>query len=239
MASTQSSRRKAAERPAPRTGNAANQDRELLKDRAYRLLKELIQSGQFPPQSTLSERQLSERLAMSKTPIRAALELLESQGLVAVSPQKGILVKELSAREIAELFDLRCAVEPFIVAQLAKRGLATDGYSALQANLKQQRMAAKHANPLQATELDIEFHRLLGRLFDNQELNACLERCFDKLHRSILRINRQVRGRLDRSIADHAKIVDQIRRGRAEAASQAMLKHLHFGRQFLLGMDVG
>jgi DNA-binding GntR family transcriptional regulator len=57
----------------------------LLKERAYRELKSLIQTGEMTSESALSERLLSERLGMSKTPIRAALELLEKQGLVTVS----------------------------------------------------------------------------------------------------------------------------------------------------------
>src|SRR6516162_1995631 len=88
--------------------------RVLLRQRAYGELKELIQSGALPAGAFLSERQLVGRLGMSKTPIRAALQQLEGEGLVSVSPQQGILVRELSAREILELFDLRAAVEPFV-----------------------------------------------------------------------------------------------------------------------------
>ena len=75
--------------------------------------------GVFAPNTFLSERQLVERMGMSKTPIRSALEHLESQGLVAVAPQQGIIVKELSAQEITDLFDMRSAIEPFIVSRLS------------------------------------------------------------------------------------------------------------------------
>ena len=67
----------------------------LLKDHAYAQLPEAsFQTGVFAPHTFLSERQLVERLGMSKTPIRSALELLEARGLVAVSPQQGIVVKD-------------------------------------------------------------------------------------------------------------------------------------------------
>ena len=95
--------------------------RALLKDRAYADLKVLIQSGEFPPNTFLSERQLVARLGMSKTPIRSALEHLEAQGLVVVSPQQGIVVTDLSVREITDLFDVRSAIEPFVAARLAER----------------------------------------------------------------------------------------------------------------------
>jgi DNA-binding GntR family transcriptional regulator len=208
--------------------------RPLLKDRAYSELKTLIQSGVYAPDTFLSERQLVEKLGMSKTPIRSALEHLEAQGLVAVSPQQGIVVKDLSAREIAELFDIRSAVEPFIVRRLAERGLTAAQAARLNANLKSQRAAVKAEDALAATRLDIAFHTLLAELLDNRELLAWLARCFDKLERAILRINRQSANRLPKSHADHASIVMLVLKGRGSGAAKAMVEHLQYGRQFLL-----
>ncbi len=142
--------------------------RLLLKERAYRDLKALIQAGDITAESVLSERQLAERLGMSKTPIRAALENLETQGLVTVSPQRGILVRDLSAREIAELFDVRSAAEPFIANRLARTALTATQREQLRTNLNQQHQAATNEDALAATQLDIAFHRLLAELHDNR-----------------------------------------------------------------------
>jgi len=149
---------------------ASESERVLLKERAYQELKRLIQSSVFPPHVALSERQLSDRLRMSKTPIRAALENLETQGLVTVSPQRGIFVRELSAREIGELFDVRMAVEPFAAAKLSQRAWSPTQRTQLKKNLTKQRSAAKAEDPLAATTLDIEFHRLLVEVLDNREM---------------------------------------------------------------------
>jgi DNA-binding GntR family transcriptional regulator len=209
-------------------------ERVLLKEQAYLELKRLIQSGEFPPHKALSERQLSQRLGMSKTPIRAALENLETQGLVTVSPQRGIFVCELSAREIGELFDVRLAVEPFAAAKLAQRSWSNPQRAALKKNLTRQKSAAKEENHLAATELDIEFHRLLAEILDNREIMVWLEKCFDKLHRSVLYINRLVPGRLQKSFEDHQEIANAII-GREESKSRSlMLEHLKYGRRFLL-----
>src|SRR5207302_4501296 len=102
--------------PAPRA--RPNPARPLLKDRAYRELKRLIQTGVFPAGTFLSERQLADRLAMSKTPVRSAVEKLAAQGLVAVAPQQGIVVKDLAVHEMVELFEVRSAVEPYVAARL-------------------------------------------------------------------------------------------------------------------------
>jgi DNA-binding GntR family transcriptional regulator len=174
---------------------------------------------------------------MSKTPIRAALENLETQGLVTVSPQKGILVRDLSAREIADLFDVRAAVEPFIVGQLARSSLTHSQREELKTNLREQRLAAKAENALAATQLDIAFHRLLARQLDNREMMIWLERCFDRLHRSILHVNRLVPGRLHKSYEDHEGVAKTIWEGRDDEAGRLMREHLSFGRHFLLVGD--
>jgi DNA-binding GntR family transcriptional regulator len=206
----------------------------LLKERAYREIKELIQAGELTEESMLSERQLAERLGMSKTPIRAALENLETQGLVTVSPQRGILVRDLSAREIAELFDVRESVEPFVAGRLARRSLTPAQRDALNANLRQQQTAAETGDTLAATRLDIALHRSLAEFLENREMMVWLERCFDRLHRSVLRVNRSAPGRLIVSYREHAGLVAAIADERHDEAARLMTEHLGFGRRFLL-----
>ena len=198
-------------------------------------MKTLIQDGVFPPNTFLSERQLAERLGMSKTPIRSALELLEAQDLVVVSPQQGIFVKDLSAQEISDLFDMRCAVEPFIASRLAERTLGDDQVTRINANLALQADAARAGDVPASTRLDVEFHSLLAEILENKEALAWLTRCFDRLHRSILRINRLSPNRLPRSHDDHSAIASAITSGRAEDSSRLMLEHLAYGRRFLQG----
>lgn len=229
--------------PARRTSTTTAGEPELiastgmLKERAFDELKRLIQSGELAPQSILSERQLAARLGMSKTPIRAALEHLEAQGLVTVSPQRGIFVRELSARELAELFDVRAAIEPVIAEKLAASSLTNERQDALEANLREQAKAAAAEDFLAATQLDIAFHRLLAELLDNREMTLWLERCFDRLHRSILRVNRLAPDRLSASLRDHEAIADAILQGHRERAKSLMSAHLSFGRRFLLVGD--
>ncbi len=206
----------------------------MLKERAFEEIKSFIQSGEMTSRSALSERQLAARLGMSKTPVRAALEHLESQGLVTVSPQRGIFIRELSAREIAELFDVRMAIEPVIAAQLARSSVASSRWEAMNANLRQQALAAETDNFLLATRLDIAFHRLLAELIDNREMMIWLERCFDRLYRSILRVNHLAHGRLRRSHQDHEAIAKAITEGQSDEAGRLMREHLRFGRHFLL-----
>jgi DNA-binding GntR family transcriptional regulator len=222
--------------PAPQVvePNRGNGVKTLLRERAYRELKRLIQSAAVAPGTFLSERQLVARLGMSKTPIRAALQQLEEDGLVTVSPQQGILVRELTAREVTELFDLRCAVEPFVVRKLAQQ-LRPDQADRLKENLHAQQAAASNRDSVAATELDVQFHLLLAECLDNREITHLLRRALTKLYREIVRISRHAEGRLQASTEEHARIVKAVLQSDADQAAQRMEVHLRFGRQFLLG----
>src|SRR5215216_6564500 len=97
--------------PAQTNGHAPL--RSLLKDRAYERIKQRLLNNDYPPGSFLSERQLAENLGMSKTPVKGALERLEAEGLISVSPQQGIVVRELSVHEIADQYEIRAVLESY------------------------------------------------------------------------------------------------------------------------------
>ena len=74
---------------------------------------------------------------MSKTPVKAALERLEVEGFITVSPQQGIVVRELSVHEIADLYEIRAALESYTLRAIAGR-LTAEQVRRLRANLKAQ-----------------------------------------------------------------------------------------------------
>src|SRR5690349_10880032 len=95
--------------------------RSLLREEAYRALKALLITSHRPPEPFLSERKLARQLGMSNTPIRSAIERLEAEGFITISPQQGILVRELTSKEIADQYEIRQVLESFVLQQLAGR----------------------------------------------------------------------------------------------------------------------
>ncbi len=93
--------------------------RGLLKERAYVEIKRGILSGKLAAGSFLAERQLAAQLGMSKTPVRSALERLESEGLLSISPQQGAIIRDLAVTEVADQYEIRMAIESFVVRALA------------------------------------------------------------------------------------------------------------------------
>jgi DNA-binding GntR family transcriptional regulator len=207
--------------------------RPLLQDRAYEELKELIQGGTYPPGTFLSERQLAGRLGMSKTPIKSALTRLDMEGFVAISPQQGILVRESSVQDILDLFDIREALETFVVRRLAG-GLSPEQISRIRKNLQEQSQAAKAKDVDEATRLDTEFHTMICDMIGNREISLNLWRMREKLHRLISGNFRRVPQRMAESVKEHGGIATAMIRGQAALAAERVVKHLDVGRQLIL-----
>lgn len=208
-------------------------DRFLLKARAYGEIKERIQNDHFPPGSFLSERQLTGLLGMSKTPIKAALERLELEGFVSISPQQGVVVRQVSLKEVADQFELRKALEGHIVKAIAGK-LTDKQVTSIQRNLRQQQTAAGKSDVPRFVELDAKFHLLLCEVFGNQAMLDCLAQHRSKMHRVISQVLTQASGRFEVAFQEHTAMFDAIEQGKTAAAVRLVEQHLEFGKQFLL-----
>jgi DNA-binding GntR family transcriptional regulator len=207
--------------------------RNLLQDRAYDELKKRIQSGAFASGTFLSERQLARDLGMSKTPVRAALVRLDIEGFVSVSPQQGIVVREPTLQEIVDLFDIRVALETFVVRRIAGR-LSASHKAQLKRNLQEQSDAARRGDEAELTLLDTDFHCLLCSFLGNVEVERVMWTLRDKLHRVILRVMRQVPGRTKTAFQEHSAIAEAVIHGKGEDAARRIEQHLEFGKKFLV-----
>jgi DNA-binding GntR family transcriptional regulator len=204
-----------------------------MKEAAYTEIKRRILSGEFAQGRFLSERQLAAQLEMSQTPVRAALEKLQIEGLVAISPQQGIVVCEISIHDIADQFEIREALEVFVVRQLAGR-LTPDQVGQLRENLDQQRQTVLTGDAPVNIELDSAFHLLLCRFHGNREIIRAMEGLRDKIHRVIVRVLTRNAERLQHGYEEHVRIAEAVIRGDPEEAECMIRKHLESGKTILL-----
>ncbi|OAI51364.1 hypothetical protein AYO44_00720 [Planctomycetaceae bacterium SCGC AG-212-F19] len=207
--------------------------RNLLKDRAYAQLKGRILTGDFEPGTVLSERQIVGWLRMSKTPIRGALEKLEAEGLVRVSPQQGILVREQSIHELADQFELRMALETYVARQLAGR-LTPKQVEELRANLAAQERSIRNQDIREIVEFDTEFHILFARFLGNEEILRAMEQLRGKINRVIIRVHAQNPERQGASLLEHQAIAEAVIGGDAALAVRRVEEHLEIGKQYLI-----
>lgn len=207
--------------------------RPLLKDEAYTTLKDLILSEELPPGTFLSERLLAARLEMSKTPVRSALERLQAEGFLIISPQQGVMVREIPLGEIVDLFDIRIALETFVVRQLAGN-LSKIQIQSLRENLAAQAACIPTQDVTQSTRLDEDFHLLLCSFQQNREIVRVMLGLRDRLTRVISRVFRRAPNRFEASYADHQGIFEALVEGNGKLAEERMQKHLEYGKGFLV-----
>lgn len=207
-----------------------------LQSRAYSELRRLIVSGEFPPGTFLSERQLAVQLGMSKTPVHVALERLESEGFVTISAQQGIVVRGLSVEDIVDHYELREAVESWVVRKLAGK-LSDDQKAELQANLKQQHEAIEVWDMAKLMHLDQQMHFLLCSYLNNREITSTMERLRDKIHQVIMRVTDTDRTRPAESTAEHVEIIQAVFVGDSERAANLMTEHLEAGKRRILNPE--
>lgn len=207
-----------------------------LQSRAYAELRRLIASGEFPPGTFLSERQLAAQLGMSKTPVHVALERLESEGFVTISAQQGVVVRGLSVEDIVDHYELREAVESWVARRLAGR-LKPAQVEELQSNLARQRQALAENDLRELMHLDEQMHYLLASYLGNREVLSTMERLRDKIHQVILRVTDTDRARPAESTAEHEAIIAAIIAGQSDEAARLMIAHLEAGKRRILNPE--
>lgn len=218
---------------AAKQKSAPARQRRLMKDRAYESLKQLILSETFEAGAFLSERQLAARLKMSKTPVKAALERLESEGFIAVSPQQGIVVQDLTLEEIADHFEVREALETYVLRRLAGK-LTAEQIARMRANLAAQKESVEKRDGATNRQLDAEFHLLWCEFFGNREVIEVMQRLRDRIHRIISRVNSRSPERLSEGLDEHTRIAEAVIAGDGELAAKAIEEHLKLGKLRLL-----
>lgn len=205
----------------------------LLKNKAYIVIKEAILKEIFKSGQLLSEKQLIDYLHMSKTPIKSALERLETEDFVVVSPKQGILVKEVSLQKLQDLFDLRIALELFVMEKCTGN-LNQLQCEKIEENLSQQLLFSQEGNSEQFTVADAVFHILFYEFFGNKEILQIMQKNQDRFVQAISKIICRVPNRIDIAYKEHTLIYEAVKNKKKPEIRKLISKHLQFAKEFLV-----
>lgn len=201
-------------------------DAMRASDRAYRTLRQDIIDGHLPPGSVLGEVEQSERLGLSRTPLREAIGRLVAEGLAAPSTGRGTVVTEVSLAEADALFDLRTVLEV-----LAARRAAEHADPGVFSNLAARFDAA--VGPLAGGEDPAEYYRLTTELdaaVDAACANTYLAQHLKSVRVHLDRLRRFSRNdpvRLSTSATEHGAIARALAQRNPELAAATTTLHLH------------
>ena len=195
-------------------------------------LKERVISWQYPPEHRLTEEALCREFNVSRSPVREALRVLATNGLVKRMVNRGYAVRQVNLREIEEIYEVRLALELYAVETLTDRGAAPKALAALHETWESLRRAPEGSKGEELAGLDTNFHESLIALIGNEtlikELRAINERLF---------VFRMIDfGRADRvesTCVQHLNILDSIAAKDVSGARAAIRINIEDGRNIV------
>lgn len=206
-------------------------DVRTLKEQVVELLSEAIFSGRIKPGQRLNESELSRDLGLSRIPVREALQKLQERGLVVDSPRRGKFVINLSEEEIQKINSLRIILEGEAL-RLSRAKITAEGVRDL-TKLVGKMERFREAPEVEASALDMEFHRTIWSHSGNEFLGKTLEGIIIPLfaHRVIWRINRDILGWASILSHQHQQLLNYIEGKVDRRAEEVMLEHLSYRYQ--------
>ena len=205
--------------------------RESAAQVVYRLLREAMINHDLAPSTRLHEPELAVHLSVSRTPVREALRALEADGFVKRLPNGGLMVAEVDARDVAELYEVRRALEGLAAHQAAQRATMHDARE-LVSILDHADRRSDEAAALR--ELGERFHRRIAEVADNRRAAELLDKLHDHIVRYRLATAVESRERQDGARREHRRVAEAILDGNPAAAERAMAAHVRRESAYLV-----
>ncbi|HXG53680.1 MAG TPA: GntR family transcriptional regulator [candidate division Zixibacteria bacterium] len=206
---------------------------ENLSGRVYHEIKKLILSNEVMPGQKLHHQELSERLGVSRTPVREALTRLVQEGYVSFLPNRGFTCKEIGIQEAEELYELREALEAFTVEK-AVRNLTPASLRRLRDKVELYGRDVGKRFTRDRLIYDQDVHLAIADLAGNQTLKNALRHVFERIV-----LKRRTDGLYDpaRGMAahrEHLNLLAAIESRDAEEAVRIVRSHVRQGKENVL-----
>jgi len=203
-----------------------------LYEQVAERLRTRIYAHELAPGTWVDEQALAIEYGISRTPLREALKVLASEGLVMLKPRRGCYVTELSEQDLDDIYPVMALLEGRCAAEATVKASAADIHrlEAIHETLERHAVAGDTDHFFEANQ---EFHNVLQELAGNRWLKQLIDDT-----RKMLKLTRRdslrLEGRLKQSLVEHRAVLAAIQRRDAAAAGQAMHDHLLSGRMALV-----
>ncbi len=205
-----------------------------LSDFVADQLRQAILSDKIQPGQRLVEQELAENLKTSRGPVRDALKMLESEGLIMRQSHRGAFVAELKPEDVVEIYTLREAVENLAI-RFAIRKATDEQIDELSKIVYQmEQLAQRDYTQLEATDLDMEFHYTLCKISGHTRLLNTWVAMSAQIRLVLLKHRLwNPKDHRERSITWHARIVDSLHQRDVEQATKELHTHLLASKEWI------
>ena len=195
-----------------------------LKEAVYQRLKESIVRGEISPGSKLVETQISQKLGVSRTPLREAISRLGQEGLLEVVPRHGTFVRKQSVNEILESLEIREALEG-LAARLAARHATPEIVQKMKNCFSDFSPKNVEKSIKEYAQENVRFHHLVIQASQNRRLIGLIRNLYDQM--DMVRLHTIVLpGRARNSLAEHREIIRLIEKKRGDLAEKLLRYHI-------------
>jgi DNA-binding GntR family transcriptional regulator len=197
-----------------------------FRNQAYQAIKEAITAANIyahPNEIRLDERQLSQALGVSRTPIREAMTLLEQEGFLRTLPRRGVFIIRKTRREIVEMVHVWAALES-MAARLATQRASDREIGRLRAMMAEFQVARPDEHMDEYSDANIAFHQAIIAMSGCDLIADITKNLF--LHvRAIRKVTISQDNRASRSIVDHMRIIEALESRNTELAESLVRRH--------------
>jgi len=197
-----------------------------FSDQAYAALKQAIMQADIyshDHEIRLDERQLSESLGVSRTPIREAMTVLEQEGFLRTVPRRGVFIVRKTKKQIVEMIEMWAALES-MAARLATVNASDEDIAELRTMFDEFRNSTPAEHIDEYSDANIAFHQAIIRLSGSHLMGKTIENLFIHV-RAIRRLTISQSDRASRSIVDHMRIIEALERRDTELAERLVRQH--------------
>lgn len=196
---------------------------DSFKATAYSYIKDKIITCQYKPGDVLDLNAIKNQLNISRTPVRDAITTLEQERFVTVLPRRGVLVANITPKDIGDLYMIREQLEPFI-ARLA----VSLAHKEKLLQFKEL-FLSQSGNMRDFNRLDLEFHSYLIQLVGNPYISSVMNLVLDHNMRFVV-LGAQLPNRLEHSNDEHVQILNALVSRDEKAAEELMREHIKYAR---------
>ncbi|NLK00202.1 MAG: GntR family transcriptional regulator [Clostridia bacterium] len=188
------------------------------------MLREAILNGKLRPGDRLVERELAEQLGVSRTPVREALRKLELENLVTHIPRKGVVVSEISRRDIIEILDIRASLEG-LAARIGATKVKDADIDELKGYHEKMEEAVRNQDGEELNESHDQFNKKILEIAASPRLTQMVSSLWDYISR-FTKMGYAVPGRTNMAMKEHALLIDALAARDAEAAERIAEEHI-------------
>ncbi|HAQ41568.1 MAG TPA: GntR family transcriptional regulator [Clostridiales bacterium] len=196
-----------------------------LRDVVFKNIRDAILSGSLKPNERLMEKELADRLGVSRTPVREALRKLELEGFIEIIPRKGAIVKQVTSKEIKDVLEIRSVLEALAAKSACLKITENEKAQLLKAKEEFENAVRSNNVDLMAQK-DVEFHDIIFNATKNERLMQIINNLREQIYRYRITYLYDKKY-LENIVKEHVEIYSAIVNKDVDGAEKSSMDHIN------------